>query len=381
MGYIPFSTAKSVQKEFEKCLQGYSVIQYTHDMVTVYLLDDSLAILFELVETTVNHDISYAIHIAELTPNLIGFRFSSTKFARDMLQSTEIAYLSPCIHYVRFNSESTYWWSFDKESVCDRVDALMPELRLLERIQAWQGDLYHFIVLELEGRDGTIARAVAYSVEKPHTYIIKLCNEWIKCGKIKSNAINNGICERNINACFNSWKGMRRQERLEKHFTYFSIEHYCKDLADVYGHQTEILNFANDGEFSSEERSTYLKPINKWVSEELVYNIIKKIYEGYHVIYQHRPFFLRNPGGGQMSYDVFISELNVAIEYQGKQHFEPVEYFGGREHYEKQVQRDKLKLELSQKNGVCVVYINYWEDITVESVKAKIEQALKEFHV
>jgi hypothetical protein len=82
-----------------------------------------------------------------------------------------------------------------------------------------------------------------------------------------------------------------------------------------------------------------------------------------------------------MSYDIFISELNVAIEYQGKQHFEPVEYFGGREHYEKQVHRDKLKLELSQKNGVCLVYINYWEDITFESIKAKIEQGLREFHV
>jgi hypothetical protein len=267
------------------------------------------------------------------------------------------------------------------QSISDRIDALIPELRLLERIQAWEGNLYHFIVLELEGSDGSIAHAVAYSIEKPHTYIIKLCNQWIKCGKIKSNAINNGICERNMNACFNSWKGMRRQERLEKHFTYFSIEYYCKNLADVYGHQTEILNYVNIGKYSNKERSTYLKPTNKWVSEELVYNIIKKNYKGYHIIYQHRPFFLRNPNGGQMSYDIFISELNVAIEYQGKQHFEPVEYFGGREHYEKQVHRDKLKLELSQKNGVCLVYINYWEDITFESIKAKIEQGLREFHV
>ena len=73
-----------------------------------------------------------------------------------------------------------------------------------------------------------------------------------------------------------------------------------------------------------------------------------------------------------MSYDVYICGLKTAIEYQGKQHFEPVEYFGGKEHYERQVERDKLKLEISEANGVKLIYINYWEDVTPDLIIEKV---------
>ena len=74
-----------------------------------------------------------------------------------------------------------------------------------------------------------------------------------------------------------------------------------------------------------------------------------------------------------MSYDIFISGLNIAIEYQGKQHFEPVDFFGGEEGYKKTVERDKLKRKLSEENGIKLVYINYWEDVTIDLIKEKIE--------
>ncbi|MBR5544359.1 MAG: hypothetical protein IKU66_02690 [Clostridia bacterium] len=49
-----------------------------------------------------------------------------------------------------------------------------------------------------------------------------------------------------------------------------------------------------------------------------------------------------------------------------------------REHFEKQVERDKLKKELSEKNGVKLVYINYDEDISTDLIKEKVERALQE---
>lgn len=77
-----------------------------------------------------------------------------------------------------------------------------------------------------------------------------------------------------------------------------------------------------------------------------------------------------------MSYDVFISGLNIAIEYQGKQHFEPVEYFGGEEAYINTLKRDKEKLELSIKNNIKLIYINYWEDISPKLIREKIQDVL-----
>ena len=73
-----------------------------------------------------------------------------------------------------------------------------------------------------------------------------------------------------------------------------------------------------------------------------------------------------------MSYDVFISGLNVAIEYQGKQHFEPVDFFGGDKAFEDLLARDKLKAKLSAENGIKLVYINYWEDITPDLIISRV---------
>ena len=66
--------------------------------------------------------------------------------------------------------------------------------------------------------------------------------------------------------------------------------------------------------------------------------------------------------------------MRVAIEYQGKQHFEPVDIFGGQESFERQKTRDALKRKLSEENGVKLVYINYWDDITPELIKERIEE-------
>lgn len=233
-------------------------------------------------------------------------------------------------------------------------------------------ETYHFIVLELTDSHGIIHRGVAYTLQHPHQYVNRLCDNWIKTGKISSNAINNGIVERALNAAFLSWKGIKKQTRLEEHLKYFTIIQKASDLAGVYGYQREILENANADKYRTIARISYLHPVNKWTSEELVYKIIKKQYKSYTVIYQYRPKFLKNPDGGQLSYDVFISELNVAIEYQGKQHFEPVEFFGGAKAFESVQLRDKLKAQLSRENGVKLVYINYWEEITPELIFDKI---------
>lgn len=66
--------------------------------------------------------------------------------------------------------------------------------------------------------------------------------------------------------------------------------------------------------------------------------------------------------------------MRVAIEYQGKQHFEPVEIIGGKDSLEKQKERDSLKRKLSEENGVKLVYINYWDDITPDLIKERIEE-------
>lgn len=124
----------------------------------------------------------------------------------------------------------------------------------------------------------------------------------------------------------------------------------------------------------------YIKTENKWKSEELVFEYTKKLFNKHQVIYQHRPYFLRTYSG-QMSYDVFVCGENIAIEYQGKQHFEPVEFFGGQKHFEEQRKRDALKREKSEQNGVILIYVNYWEEISLELIRSKVEEEYKKRNI
>lgn len=62
---------------------------------------------------------------------------------------------------------------------------------------------------------------------------------------------------------------------------------------------------------------------------------------------------------GNLSYDFYLPKLKIAIEYNGKQHYEPVEYFGGEEAFIKQVERDNRKKLLSNDNNIVLIEIKY----------------------
>ena len=176
---------------------------------------------------------------------------------------------------------------------------------------------------------------------------------------------------------FNSWKGTKRRWRVENKLVYFSFDTWIKDEDALYRTIDRICIDIDNGRYADEERATFQKPINKWKSEEHVLNIAKQLYGNYQVLYQHRPFFLKTEKG-QLSYDIYICGIRVAIEYQGKQHYEPVDFFGGEEHFLSQKERDAEKKRLSKENGIALVYINYWESISPMLIRQKVEEALQE---
>ena len=54
--------------------------------------------------------------------------------------------------------------------------------------------------------------------------------------------------------------------------------------------------------------------------------------------------------------DFYIPSKKIAIECQGKQHYTPVEIFGGESEFEKRKKYDQNKKELCQKNGITLLY-------------------------
>jgi len=60
----------------------------------------------------------------------------------------------------------------------------------------------------------------------------------------------------------------------------------------------------------------------------------------------------------KMYLDFYLPEHRIAIECQGKQHFVPVDVFGGEEFYLKTLTRDRIKEKLCNEHGIRVIYFS-----------------------
>ncbi|MGA2624206.1 MAG: hypothetical protein ABSF91_10160 [Bacteroidota bacterium] len=123
--------------------------------------------------------------------------------------------------------------------------------------------------------------------------------------------------------------------------TYSSLEQVCQGIENE---ARQLLGLPRVGE--------------GWVSETQTFNIVKKVFEGYDVVREASPVWL-----SPQRYDIFIPELQLAIEYQGEQHFRPIEHFGGEEGFKSAKRRDERKEKISLLHRVQVEYIKFDENI------------------
>ena len=77
-------------------------------------------------------------------------------------------------------------------------------------------------------------------------------------------------------------------------------------------------------------------------------------------VYQYFPKFLNN-GIGHQSLDFYLPDYNIAIECQGEQHYKPVNAFGGYEQFLKQIELDKKKFDICNKNGINILYFSQYK--------------------
>ena len=58
----------------------------------------------------------------------------------------------------------------------------------------------------------------------------------------------------------------------------------------------------------------------------------------------------------------------MLIECQGKQHAQPIEYFGGEKQFKIQQEHDKRKREYAEKNGYKLLEIWYYDFDNIEEI-------------
>lgn len=104
-----------------------------------------------------------------------------------------------------------------------------------------------------------------------------------------------------------------------------------------------------------------------WTSEVVMFNIVEGIYPEYNAKRHHRPKWLEG-----LEIDIFIPEINIGFEYQGIQHYQPIEHWGGAKQLAKQQRHDKKKKELCKKHGVDLIIVDYNEELSTDYIKRKV---------
>lgn len=158
-------------------------------------------------------------------------------------------------------------------------------------------------------------------------------------------------------------KGKRRQYN-NKYYKKWYLKN--KKIKDEYSREWYQKNkhLANRGEF----KSSY---------EKVVSNILKKY--GVEYVSEYRlegcvhVYTLR--------VDFYVPDYDLIIEVHGKQHYEPIEHFGGEEGLEYTKIRDKKKFDHADKKMISYVELPYWmfesEGVVDEILKLHLEVDVK----
>lgn len=76
-------------------------------------------------------------------------------------------------------------------------------------------------------------------------------------------------------------------------------------------------------------------------------------------------------GNRKLSYDFYLCDYNLLIEYQGEQHEHPVDSFGGDKQFDIQKEHDKRKKEYAQEHKIDLLEIWYYEFKDIENILNK----------
>lgn len=158
----------------------------------------------------------------------------------------------------------------------------------------------------------------------------------------------------------------------------FPNTHFWRNLSE-YKTLEDFQKFIDDNEilspmdFKKYDSPLYRKASTLNMCDKLQYekrNIslseikLLKLFETEHIKYEFQKKFKWLKDKTSLSLDFYLPDYNIAIECQGKQHFVINEYFGGKERFESDVNRDKLKYKLCNDNNIKLIY---FVDLTTDN--------------
>jgi hypothetical protein len=101
--------------------------------------------------------------------------------------------------------------------------------------------------------------------------------------------------------------------------------------------------------------------LQRYTGEQLRHRFAK-----YGIVENTRPDWLISSKGERPELDFYLERLGIAVEVQGKQHFEFTPIFHASEwDFREQIRRDKEKLEICQRPGIDLLYVCKRSDVEI----------------
>lgn len=115
-------------------------------------------------------------------------------------------------------------------------------------------------------------------------------------------------------------------------------------------------------------KKTYCKYCNQSALESLIEKALMELNIEY--IYQKDFDDLLGIGGNKLLYDFYFqyNGKEYVVEGQGEQHYRKIEFFGGKDKFEKQQEHDKRKYEYAKSHDIRFIEIPYWEFKNIKNI-------------
>ncbi|MFA4843964.1 MAG: hypothetical protein WC632_03320 [Candidatus Margulisiibacteriota bacterium] len=102
-----------------------------------------------------------------------------------------------------------------------------------------------------------------------------------------------------------------------------------------------------------------------WVSEVALFNLVKKKYKDAQL--HGSPDWIK-----PQHLDIYIPSKNIAFEYQGRQHYEPVAFFGGINSFTRLKKLDRRKAKRCKSNNAVLIEWKYDDPINMDALEKKL---------
>ena len=120
------------------------------------------------------------------------------------------------------------------------------------------------------------------------------------------------------------------------------------------------------------EEFGYKKVGEQWVTEKALYHIVCQLLPKSKVIFHYRSQMLEG-----LELDIFVPDLKIGIEYQGVQHYKPLDIFGGIEALKRTQEHDIRKKRLCYENGIELIEFYYYDEIGELLVRDRLKKYIK----